>query len=85
MRPPLSSDDKQRGKVLARRLAQLRASGQLSQAAVAERAHLSVDLVRKIEQAHVANPGFFTVAKLAQVLRADMQALAATAFEEFPP
>ena len=85
MRRPRSESEKERGRALAQQLVRLRTSVDgLSQSDVANRANVSIDLVRKIERATVVDPGFFTVAKLARVLDGSLDALATTAFEQAP-
>ena len=85
MRHPRTDAERQRGRVLTHQLAQLRTQRHgLSQADLAHRANVSLDLIRKIEQAVVTDPGFFTVARLVRVLEGSLDELANTAFEQVP-
>ena len=72
----MSEEKQRRGARLASALAQGRRRAGLTQQALAVRAGVDVDLVRKIERMAVTEPGFFTVADLARSADVDMNELA---------
>jgi transcriptional regulator with XRE-family HTH domain len=74
VRPPLTSDERERGIALGQALQ--RARGARSAAEVALRAGISLDTLRKIERGAIPTPAFFTVASLARVLEVNLVALA---------
>jgi transcriptional regulator with XRE-family HTH domain len=51
---------------------------QLSAESLARSADISVETVRKIELGDVANPGFFTVVRIARAMDVDLDDFAAT-------
>lgn len=65
-RTPQSEKIVQRGKQLALALVRAREASPLTQADVAQRAELSLDAIRRIEQGRVPNPSFFTVFDIAR-------------------
>jgi transcriptional regulator with XRE-family HTH domain len=75
IRPPLSGDDRQRGRRLGSALREAR--GARSIVAVAAAAGVSAETLRKIETGRVPTPAFFTIAALAAELELPLDALAA--------
>jgi len=75
-RKPISEEKQRRGARLASALALGRRRADLTQQALAARAGVDVDLLRKIERMAVTEPGFFTVADLALAAGMDMNSLA---------
>lgn len=74
VRPPLTDDERERGRALGRVLRAAR--GRRSAAEVAAEAGMSLDTLRKIERGAISSPAFFTIAELARVLGLDLAALA---------
>lgn len=73
-RPSLTDDQRRLGSALGRALKRRRGSTPTTQ--VADRAAVSVDVLRKLEQGKVATPGFFLIARLAHALKVPLDALA---------
>ncbi|MGY1841769.1 MULTISPECIES: helix-turn-helix domain-containing protein [unclassified Modestobacter] len=74
VRPPLSPEERERGRRLG---ALLRAArGDRSPAEVAAASGVSMEALRKIETGRVPTPAFFTVAALARVLDLPLDELA---------
>ena len=78
-RPKLTDAERARGEQLAQALTRARERSKLSQDALATEAGVALDSLRKIEQAHIASPGFFVVADLASRLNITLDELAANA------
>ncbi|RBY86985.1 helix-turn-helix domain-containing protein [Blastococcus sp. TF02A-26] len=75
VRPPLSPEERERGRRLG---ALLRAArGERSPAEVAAASGVSPEALRKIESGRVPTPAFFTVAALARVLDVPLDRLVA--------
>jgi len=74
VRGPLTGLQREGGRTLGSALR--RARGDRSAAAVAFRAGISLDTLRKIERGAMPTPAFFTVAALAHVLDLDLRQLA---------
>lgn len=67
-RSKTSPEKRERGADLGRALQAERALKRKTQSQIADEAGLSVDALRNIEQGHVADPGVFTVASIADAL-----------------
>ena len=67
-RSKTTSKKRKRGAELGRALQAERVLKNKTQSQIAEEAGLSVDVLRNIEQGHVANPGVFNVASIADAL-----------------
>lgn len=67
-RSKTSPEKQERGAELGKALQAERALKHKTQSQIADEAGLSVDALRNIEQGHVANPGVFTVASIADAL-----------------
>ena len=79
VRPPLSPEERERGRRLG---ALLRAArGQRSPGEVAAASGVSPEALRKIESGRVPTPAFFTVAALARALDLPLDELAAALAE----
>ena len=76
-RTPATPELKARGERLAVALRLAREDRELAQELLARRADVSVETVRKIEARATSNPGFFTVAALAEALGISLDDLAA--------
>jgi transcriptional regulator with XRE-family HTH domain len=74
VRPPLSPEERERGRRLGARLRAAR--GDRSPAEVAAVSGVSLEALRKIESGRVPTPAFFTVAALAQALDLPLDQLA---------
>ncbi|MCZ2806599.1 helix-turn-helix transcriptional regulator [Modestobacter sp. VKM Ac-2983] len=75
VRPPLSPEERERGRRLG---ALLRAArGDRAPAEVAAASGVSLEALRKIESGRVPTPAFFTVAALADVLDLPLDSLVA--------
>ncbi|MGY1734051.1 helix-turn-helix domain-containing protein [Geodermatophilus sp. SYSU D01045] len=75
VRPPLSPEERERGRRLG---ALLRAArGDRSPAEVSAASGVSLEALRKIESGRVPTPAFFTVAALARALDVPLDRLAA--------
>ena len=74
VRPPLSPEERERGRRLGARLRAAR--GDRSPAEVAAVSGVSLEALRKIESGRVPTPAFFTVAALAQALGLPLDQLA---------
>ncbi len=66
VRPPLSAEDRERGRALGTLLRSARRGRSMGQVAAA--AGVPVETLRKIESGRVPTPAFFTVAALAGAL-----------------
>jgi transcriptional regulator with XRE-family HTH domain len=75
VRPPLSPEDRERGRRLGALLRAARADRPL--AAVAAASGVSPEALRKIESGRVPTPAFFTVAALARALDIPLDRLVA--------
>jgi hypothetical protein len=75
-RRPTSEEGIRRGASLSRALAKERRRAGLSQAELAARAGVDLDLIRKLEQQVIHSPGFFTVTDLAAAMDMDLSELA---------
>ncbi|MEN3304157.1 MAG: hypothetical protein V7603_359 [Micromonosporaceae bacterium] len=75
IRPPLTGDDRLRGRRLGAVLREAR--GARSIVDVAAAAGVSAETLRKIETGRVPTPAFFTIAALAAALDLPLDALAA--------
>ena len=67
-RSKITVEERGKGVNLGRALQTERVSREKTQSQIAHEAGLSVDALRRIEQGHVANPGVFTVASIADAL-----------------
>lgn len=74
VRPMLSPEERERGRLLGARLRQAR--GSRSMVDVAVEASIPVETLRKIETGRIATPAFFTVAALAHALDLAIDVLA---------
>jgi transcriptional regulator with XRE-family HTH domain len=74
VRPMLSPQERERGRLLGARLRQAR--GYRSMVDVAAEARIPVETLRKIETGRIATPAFFTVAALAHALNLAIDVLA---------
>jgi transcriptional regulator with XRE-family HTH domain len=74
VRPPLSPEDRERGRRLGALLRSAR--GDRSPAEVAAASGVSLEALRKIESGRVPTPAFFTVAALARALGVPLDRLA---------
>lgn len=63
-----SAEKREKGADLGKALQAERTLKNKTQSQIAHEAGLSVDALRNIEQGHVANPGVFTVASIADAL-----------------
>jgi transcriptional regulator with XRE-family HTH domain len=70
------------GRRLAFELAEARRRRGVPAARVAEAAGLSVDAIRRIEAGRVTNPGFLTVAAIADIVDVPLASLVAAAKDE---
>ncbi len=66
----------ERGRRLSAELVRLRRNAGLSQEDLSRRSGVGIDAIRRIEQRAVHDPGFFTVADLANVTGATLDAIA---------
>ena len=66
VRPPLTADERERGRRLGALLREAR--GTRTPAAVSAASGVSVETLRKIESGRVPTPAFFTVAAVAEAL-----------------
>ncbi len=73
-RPTLTERDREWGRRLGAELRRLR--GQRTAVEVANHAGVPLDTLRKLEQGGTSSPGFFLIARLAQVLDAPLPQLA---------
>lgn len=71
----MSDEQKLQGEVLGRRLRELRGQVQLTSEALADRAGVRVDTLRKIEAGGVAAPGFFIVGRIVEAAGGELSAL----------
>ena len=67
-RKPLTADERAFGTELGRVIAERREEAKMSGQALADRARLSVDGLRKLETGRTPDPGFQTVLRLARSL-----------------
>ncbi|GGM10685.1 helix-turn-helix domain-containing protein [Nakamurella endophytica] len=74
VRPPLTEQDRERGRALGAALRSAR--GERSPVEVAVAAGVSVETLRKIETGRIPTPAFGTVAVLARVVGLDLGELA---------
>jgi transcriptional regulator with XRE-family HTH domain len=74
VRPPLTPEERERGRRLGAILRQAR--GDRTPAEVAARSGVSLEVLRKIESGRVPTPTFFTVAALAHALDLPLDVLA---------
>ncbi|MGY1744064.1 helix-turn-helix domain-containing protein [Blastococcus sp. SYSU D00695] len=82
VRPPLSPEERERGRRLG---ALLRAArGDRTPAEVAAASGVSLEALRKIEAGRVPTPAFFTVAALARALDVPLDRLAADLADPAP-
>jgi transcriptional regulator with XRE-family HTH domain len=75
IRPPLTPEDRERGRALGRALREARGTRGLAE--VADAAGVSPETLRKIETGRIAAPAFFTVASVCRVLGLPIEDLAA--------
>ena len=75
VRPMLTAQERERGRLLGARLRDAR--GERSMTEVAAQAGVPVETLRKIESGRIPTPAFFTVAALAEALQIDLVDLAA--------
>lgn len=75
-RTVLSRALKARAKRLARALSEQRVAAELTQAQLAERSGVSLDMVRALEQHRAGNPGVFFIVDLARALGVSVEDLA---------
>jgi transcriptional regulator with XRE-family HTH domain len=73
VRPILTPQERERGRLLGATLREAR--GSRSMVDVSARAGIPVETLRKIETGRIVTPAFFTVAALAQALELDLKAL----------
>ena len=69
------ADDRRRARQLGDRVRQARERRRLSQQSLAGLAGMSISTLRKIESAETADPGFFTVSRLARALDLELSEL----------
>jgi transcriptional regulator with XRE-family HTH domain len=79
VRPPLSPEERERGRRLGALLREAR--GARTPGEVAAASGVSLEALRKIESGRVPTPAFFTVAALARALDLPLDALAAALVE----
>ncbi|NEM06207.1 MULTISPECIES: helix-turn-helix domain-containing protein [Geodermatophilus] len=79
VRPPLSPEERERGRRLGALLREAR--GARTPGEVAAASGVSLEALRKIESGRVPTPAFFTVAALARALDLPLDALAAALAE----
>lgn len=72
------------GRRLCRRLSEGRSAASLSASDVARHAGVSVDAVRRLEAGLVTNPGFLTVAAIAEALELPLEELGRAAKGDGP-
>lgn len=72
-RLPVTAADQRRGQLLGAALQRRR--GTTSGAQVANAAGISIDALRKLEQGGTPTPGFFLVARIAEVLQVSLDDL----------
>jgi transcriptional regulator with XRE-family HTH domain len=75
-RSPLTPGRRERGLKLSRALSEGRHRAGLTQADLALRSGVSLDLIRSVEQQRVADPGFLTVADIAVAAALSLDELA---------
>lgn len=83
-RPQLGADSRGRGRALGDQLRRARSGMQKTARAISEESRVPLDTVRAIEAGRVANPGFFTIAALADASNVGLDSLAEVAVDPSP-